>query len=212
MGRRMGADHKGWKGLLTLTLLAALVATMAVFLPGATGHSLPPLSRFAFAAALLLIASPVLQRLWQPPPPDRPRLATWLQGAALFATFWFLVVVILNDIGLPSARALPWLAVAAGFGALMAAMAARPRAPTDTPSSTPDPQPRIAAPVVLAAATAALALLPVMSGTAPVLFTLILAFALADRPLPRRATLTPPDSARLALAATALGTALLAAR
>lgn len=67
----MRADHKGWKALLTLILLAALVAAIAVFLPGATGHGLPPpLSRRATLT-----------------PPDRARLAlaATALGTALLA-------------------------------------------------------------------------------------------------------------------------------
>lgn len=200
--------HSGWKGLGLLLALAAALGAAAALLPGAGGaaQDLPPLSRFGFAAALILIAQPVLRHLWQPPGPDRPRAAALTRAAALFATFWFLAVAILNDLALPSAEALPWLGAAAGFGLLMAALAARPPARADTAPA------RIAAPLLLAAATAALALLPVMSGTAAVLFTLTLAFALADRRPWRDAAPKGPDTARLALAATALAAALAAAR
>lgn len=205
----MAAERSGWTGLAIHLGLAALCAAFAALWQPQAGHSLPPLTRFGLVLALILVAIPVLQGLWQPPPPGRPRRAAVLRGAVLFATFWFLGVAILNNLALPSSAALPWLGAAAVFGIAMAAFAAFPAAP-DTPRTTAPPG--IAAPVVLAMVTVAIATLPVMSGAAPVLFTLILAFALADRPLPRRATLTRPEGARLALAATALTTALAAAR
>lgn len=205
----MAAERSGWTGLAIHLGLAALCAAFAALWQPEAGHDLPPSTRFGLVLALILVAMPVLQGLWQLPPPGHPRRAAVLRGVVLFGTFWFLGVAILNDVALPSAAALPWLGMAAVLGIAMAAFAAASAAPDSPRAAAP---PRIAGPLMLAAATVAIATLPVMSGAAPVLFTLILAFALADRPLPRRATLTPPEGARLALAATALTAALVAAR
>lgn len=176
------------------------------------GETLPLPAKLGFVAAFLLLGNPVIENssLYEQTGGWPARLA----AAAVSGGHWYVPMVLLMGVPLPTKEAAIWLVSTAVYIVLNLLLSSRRRHDTATESTSPPKalHSPLAFAVLFWALAVALSLLPILDDTATVLFILILAFS-GGAPSPKGADgWNWPDTVLRGLGIAALVFALLAAR